>query len=187
MIQSIALASAMMMSAVISLQPADASWNALRGAGTVVLMRHAIAPGTGDPDNFQLGDCRTQRNLSEQGRRQATLAGNQFRLKGIAVRKVLSSQWCRTLETATLLNLGQVQPEPILNSFFRDRRNASNQTDQLRRLIRGHQQRGVIVMVTHQVNITELTGIVPRSGDVVIVRAKPDGEIQVLGELDPSS
>ncbi len=186
MIQSIALASSIMMSAIASFQPANDNWKPLRGSGAVVLMRHAIAPGTGDPDNFQLGNCQTQRNLSEEGRRQATLAGNQFRNRGIAVNKVLSSQWCRTLETATLLNLGKVQPEPILNSFFRDRRSSSSQTDQLRRLIREHQQ-DVIVMVTHQVNITELTGIVPRSGDVVIVKAKPDGEIQILGELDPSS
>lgn len=192
MIQSIvAIASAMMMSAAISFHStaqsmANDEWSALRGTGKVVLMRHAIAPGTGDPDEFRLDDCRTQRNLSETGRAQAREAGNQFRRRNIPIKQVLSSQWCRCLETAQLLNLGEVKPEPALNSFFRDFSTEDRQTAQTRRLIAAHrQQQGVVLMVTHQVNITALTGIVPRSGAAVVVQANEAGEVVIIGELDP--
>jgi phosphohistidine phosphatase SixA len=192
MIQSIvAIANVMMMSAATSFQsvaqsPANDEWTALKGSGKVVLMRHALAPGTGDPSEFQLGDCSTQRNLSETGREQARQAGNEFRRRNIAVKQVLSSQWCRCLETAKLLKLGEVKPVPALNSFFRDRNTEDIQTAQTLRLITEHrQQEGDVIMVTHQVNITALTGIVPRSGAAVVVQANTAGEVNVIGELDP--
>lgn len=192
MIQNImAIASMMMMSAVTSFKsvaksPASDEWTALNGSGKVLLMRHELAPGTGDPSGFKLGDCSTQRNLSEAGREQARQAGNEFRRQQIPVKQVLSSQWCRCLETAKLLNLGEVKPVPSLNSFFQDRSTEDIQTDQTRRLITEHrQQDGVVVMVTHQVNITALTGIVPRSGAAVVVQANAEGEVIVIGELDP--
>jgi len=78
--------------------------------GYVAVMRHAIAPGTGDPSNFRLGDCQTQRNLSETGRQQARRLGQLLRDRQVPVTRVLSSQWCRCLETAKLLDLGQVEP-----------------------------------------------------------------------------
>ncbi|MFN9865618.1 MAG: histidine phosphatase family protein [Pseudanabaena sp.] len=192
MLQSIvAIASVMMMSAATGFQPSAHSpttdeWTALTGTGTVVLMRHALAPGTGDPSGFKLGDCSTQRNLSEAGREQARQAGNEFRRRQIPIKQVLSSQWCRCLETAKLLNLGEVNPVPTLNSFFRDRSTENSQTTQTRQLITEHrQQEGVVIMVTHQVNITALTGIVPRSGAAVVVQANGAGEVIVIGELDP--
>lgn len=104
MLQSIeAIASVMMMTAVVGFQTvaqslANDEWTALKGTGKVVLMRHALAPGTGDPNGFQLGDCSTQRNLSETGREQARQAGNEFRKRQIPVKQVLSSQWCRCIE-----------------------------------------------------------------------------------------
>ncbi|MBD2151232.1 histidine phosphatase family protein [Pseudanabaena sp. FACHB-1277] len=192
MIQNIvAIASTMMISAVVSFRSDAQSgindeWSALRGKGKVVLMRHAIAPGTGDPEQFKIDDCSTQRNLSEEGRAQARQAGAEFRKRRIPIQQVLSSQWCRCLETAKLLNLGEVKPEPALNSFFRDRSTEDAQTIQTRRLIVEHQQQdGVVVMVTHQVNITALTGIVPRSGAAVVVQANTAGDVTVIAELDP--
>lgn len=192
MIQNIvAIASTMMISAVVSFRSDAQSgindeWSALRGKGKVVLMRHAIAPGTGDPEQFKIDDCSTQRNLSEEGRAQARQAGSEFRKRRIPIQQVLSSQWCRCLETAKLLNLGEVKPEPALNSFFRDRSTEDAQTIQTRRLIVEHQQQdGVVVMVTHQVNITALTGIVPRSGAAVVVQANTAGDVTVIAELDP--
>jgi broad specificity phosphatase PhoE len=192
MTQSIvAIASVMMMSAATSFQsvaqsPANDEWTSLNGIGKVVLMRHALAPGTGDPSGFKLGDCSTQRNLSETGREQARQAGQEFRRRQIPVKQVLSSQWCRCLETAKLLNLGEVKPVPALNSFFSDRNTEDIQTAQTRRLIAEHrQQDGVVIMVTHQVNITALTGIVPQSGAAVVVQANAAGEVVVIGELDP--
>ncbi|MGB3308685.1 MAG: histidine phosphatase family protein [Nodosilinea sp.] len=150
----------------------------------VVLLRHAIAPGTGDPANFQLGDCATQRNLSDAGRSQAQQIGAAFRTRGIAVTQVLSSQWCRCLETAELMDLGPVEPYPPLNSFFRDRSTATQQTDQVQVYVRNQPNQGVLVMVTHQVNITALTGVVPRSGQAVVMALNEAGELEQVGLLD---
>lgn len=153
-----------------------------------VLLRHAIAPGTGDPANFQLADCATQRNLSETGRQQAKAIGEAFRSRNIPVAEVLSSQWCRCLETADLIDIGPVTPFPALNSFFRARSAADAQTAQVREYITADRDRpGVIVMVTHQVNITALSGIFPPSGSAVVIQLN-DGQPTVVGQLlTPSS
>ncbi|HSM80077.1 MAG TPA: histidine phosphatase family protein [Nodosilinea sp.] len=150
----------------------------------VVLLRHAIAPGTGDPANFRLGDCATQRNLSAAGQSQAQQMGAAFRQRRIAVAQVLSSQWCRCLETADLMALGPVEPYPPLNSFFRDRSTATQQTDQVQAYIRRQPNSGVLVMVTHQVNITALTGVVPGSGQAVVMTLNEAGELEPVGLLD---
>ncbi|MEL6777936.1 MAG: histidine phosphatase family protein [Cyanobacteria bacterium J06597_16] len=156
----------------------------------VVLFRHAIAPGTGDPGNFQFNDCTTQRNLSEAGQEQARLIGKAFRARGVSVEKVLSSQWCRCLETAELMDIGPVEPFPALNSFFRDRSTAAAQTDQLRDYIAANQNNpGVTVMVTHQVNITALTDIFPQSGSAVVLQLddssgnSDERQLNILGQL----
>ncbi|WP_204140805.1 histidine phosphatase family protein [Halomicronema sp. CCY15110] len=167
----------------------EALWQQLQQPGEtlyVVLLRHALAPGTGDPANFQLGDCSTQRNLSAEGRAQAAAIGQAFRDRGVAVQQVLSSQWCRCLATAELMNLGDVTPEPALNSFFRDRRTAEAQTLAVKQSLLTQAERpGVIVMVTHQVNITGLTGIVPRSGEAVVVQVAETGLTQI-GQFLPA-
>jgi Histidine phosphatase superfamily (branch 1) len=103
-------------------------WAAARADGAILLMRHAIAPGTGDPSGFDLGDCATQRSLSDEGRAQARDTGAAIREAGIAVTHVLTSQWCRCRDTARLLNLGPVQDWPSLNSFFEVRSTAAAQT-----------------------------------------------------------
>jgi len=162
-------------------------WVSLRGGGNVVLMRHAIAPGGGDPPGFRLGDCSTQRNLSEQGRQQARATGEGFRLRGIPVERVLTSQWCRSRETAELLQLAVVEEYPVLNSFFSDRSTAAEQTKALRRFVGSAAPRGNIVLVTHQVNITELTGVFPASGELVVIRPDGKGGFSVLGRLYPGS
>ncbi len=164
-----------------------ALWAELRqGTGYVMLFRHALAPGTGDPAGFQLGDCSTQRNLFAVGQQQAVRLGELLRQQNITVSRVLSSQWCRCLETAELMNLGEVEPLPILNSFFQDRSRESTQTEQLRQLILENQDSaGVTVMVTHQVNITAISGMVPQSGAAVVMRAATPGQIEFVGELDP--
>jgi phosphohistidine phosphatase SixA len=161
-------------------------WSELReGRGMVVLLRHArTVPGTGDPPGFQLNDCTTQRNLSEAGRAQAQRIGAAFRAQAIPVDSVLSSQYCRCLDTAALLDLGPVTPAPLLNSFFADRSTAPQQTEELRQAILAHrEQLGVIVMVTHMVNIVEVSGISPQQGEAVVVRGTGQGEIAVVGRL----
>ncbi|MCC0034094.1 MAG: histidine phosphatase family protein [Hoeflea sp.] len=155
-------------------------WDALEQPGAMAIMRHALAPGTGDPSEFRLGDCATQRNLDERGREQARRIGEAFRARGIAFEQVLSSQWCRTRETADLLDLGPVSDAPSLNSFFQDFATREQQTRETRALIGSAE--GRLMLVTHQVNISALTGRGTRSGEVLIIR-ETDGEIEILGSI----
>ena len=162
----------------------EALWAALADGGHVALMRHARAPGTGDPDNFRLADCGTQRNLDETGRDQARRTGQAFRAHGVVVGRVLSSQWCRCLETAELLALGNVEPFAPLNSFFGDRARGPDQTEAVRALLADADPDGPsLVMVTHQVNITALTGIFPRSGESVVLRLGGPENFETIGSI----
>ena len=134
-------------------------------------MRHALAPGTGDPGHFRLDDCRTQRNLDQTGREQARRTGEAFRERGVEIGQMLFSQWCRCLETAELLAPGEVGPFPPLNSFFGARERAPKKTEAVRALLAEADTDGPsLVMVTDQVNITAQTGISPRSGEIVVLR-----------------
>ncbi len=159
-----------------------ALWAALKMGGHVAVMRHAEAPGTDDPPGFLLEDCATQRNLSEAGREQARAMGARFRKHGIRNLPVYSSQWCRCLDTARLLGLGEVKPQPGLNSFFRDPGRKERQTAEARALILGLRRGPSLVLVTHQVNIAALTGASTRSGEIVVLRS--DGEdLAVVGRI----
>ena len=165
----------------------SSTWSLLQQGdrGYVVMMRHALAPGTGDPPNFRLEDCSTQRNLSAQGRAQARRIGEAFRRRGVKVARVLSSQWCRCLETARLMNLGAVEPFAPLNSFFRDRSTQTRQTTEVREFIAANRNTfGAIILVTHQVNITALTDIVPQSGESVVLRANQQNQVEVIGRIE---
>ena len=143
--------------------------------GHVIVMRHARAPGVGDPPGFRLGDCATQRNLSPAGREQAARIGTRLRAAGLSDTKVYSSRWCRCLETAHLLDLGPVIELPLLNSFFRFRDREQEQMEGLRGWIEGADLERPVVLVTHQVNITALTGIFPSEGEVLVLRREPEG------------
>jgi phosphohistidine phosphatase SixA len=162
----------------------EALWTALAEGGHVALMRHAHAPGTGDPDDFRLDDCSTQRNLDQTGREQARGTGDAFRQHGVIVGQIFSSQWCRCLETAKLLALGEVYPFPPLNSFFGDRERGPKQTAALRALLANTDAEGPsLVMVTHQVNITALTGIFPGSGEIVVLRLGGPDIFETIGSI----
>jgi phosphohistidine phosphatase SixA len=165
----------------------DATWSKLqRGeSGYVVMIRHALAPGTGDPSNFRVDDCSTQRNLSAEGRAQAVRMGEAFRRRQIRVAKILSSQWCRCLETAKLMNLGLVEPFEALNSFFSNPSAEAKQTEQVRQLIVNNRDtQGVVILITHQVNITALTDVVPRSGEAVVLQANQGDRVEFIGGLE---
>ena len=163
----------------------EALWAALRSGTHVAMMRHALAPGTGDPGNFVLDDCSTQRNLDDAGRRQAAAIGARFRANGVEQPRMYSSQWCRCLETAELLKLGEVTPLPALNSFFRNREKGPSQTADIKEFLLRINDGGPIVLVTHQVNITALTNVFPASGEIVVVKVAPDGSVDVAGEITP--
>lgn len=162
-------------------------WTALR-PGDALLLRHARAPGTGDPAGFQLGDCRTQRNLDAEGRDQARRLGDALRLalaaQGLAVAAVWASPWCRTQDTARL-----AFPQPVVEqrtawaSFFAEPQREHPQTLAAQAELAAfaaQPRQGVLVVVTHQVNITALTGLVPASGEGVWVRGQ-GGAPRVLG------
>ncbi len=155
-------------------------WAALRTGGHVVLVRHALAPGIGDPDHFRVDDCTTQRNLSDSGREQARAIGARLREQGIAGATIYSSQWCRCLDTARLLGLGDVTPFPGLNSLFRRSSEEARQSEAVRELIRNQASPDkTLVLVTHQVNITALTGVYPQSGEMVVLRPDGDGLLEI--------
>ena len=159
-------------------------WALLKGGGQVILIRHAITtPGVGDPPGMRLEDCSTQRNLSAGGRDDARRIGDAFRARGIGVDDVRSSIWCRCLDTATLA-FGTANPWLPLNSFFRSRDREPAQTRTVREMVSRHRG-GTVVFVTHQVNITALTGLFPDEGEMIILTPQGDG-FTVAGRLKPS-
>jgi phosphohistidine phosphatase SixA len=158
-------------------------WEAIRSGGHVVLLRHALAPGTGDPTDFRVEDCATQRNLSDTGRDQARRIGARLAANGVGEAAVFSSQWCRCLETAKLLGVGPVSELALLNSFFRDYQRAGAQTQRLGAWLAARDLNQPLLLVTHQVNITALTNVYPRSGEMVIVRRDASGAFSVVGTI----
>ena len=155
----------------------EAAWQALREGGAVALFRHARAPGTGDPQGFRLEDCATQRNLSAEGREQARGIGDQFKAQRVPVVRVLSSRWCRLAFGAL------AEPFPPLDSFFSEREGREAQTRAVRELVEGWRSEGVLALVTHQVNITALTGIFPAEGEVVVLRPKAGAGFEIVGRI----
>ncbi|MGA9253714.1 MAG: histidine phosphatase family protein [Roseobacter sp.] len=156
-------------------------WDSLSEPGAVAIMRHALAPGGGDPANFDIADCTTQRNLDDRGRDQARAIGAALRDRGFTFDRVLTSQWCRCRDTATLLDVGPVTEAPALNSFFQDRSTSDAQTADAQGIISATE--GTLMMVTHQVNITALTGVFPSSGEIIVIRATDTG-VEVLGKIE---
>lgn len=156
--------------------------------GRVLMLRHAHAPGFGDPPGFKLGDCATQRNLDGAGREQARLLGERLRAAGIRTAKVYSSQWCRCLETARLLDLGDVEPLPALNSFF-GRPDARLRTLAAvgKFLSRLPRDGGPVVLVTHQVTISGISDRGVGSGGGYVLRLDGTGKPPVVGALSVES
>jgi phosphohistidine phosphatase SixA len=162
-----------------------ALFDALRAGRAAALIRHALAPGVGDPAEFRIDDCATQRNLSPEGRDQAHALGARLRAEGITQAEIHSSQWCRCLETARLLGLGPVTELPALNSFFGDRTSEPEQTAELISFLRQERPTSPLILVTHQVNIRALTGQSTRSGEIILVALPFAGESSVLGRIPP--
>lgn len=160
------------------------AWALLSEGSAIAIMRHTLAPGTGDPAHFKVDDCSTQRLLSDEGRTQARSAGRLFQANGISQARVFSSQWCRCEDTATLLGIGEVTTLPSLNSFFRDRSTASDQTDSVRSALPDWMEADSMptVLVTHQVNISALTGQFTRSGEILIITIE-DNDVSVLASI----
>jgi len=162
---------------------AEAAWTVLSQGG-IVLFRHANAPGGGDPEGMRLGNCATQRNLDAEGRAQAGRIGDAFRVRAIAVGAVLVSQWCRTTETAEIAFPGRAKAEPAFNSFFGRPADGPAQTRAALAVLDAWRGPGALVVSSHQVNITALTGIFPASGEGIVVDRR-NGVWTVVGRIRP--
>jgi phosphohistidine phosphatase SixA len=172
------------LAALFLILPAFANANelaqALQSPHYVLLMRHAYAPGVGDPPNYSLDRCEGQRLLNEDGRRQATRIGDWLRQQGVQRATVRSSVWCRCTETANLLRLGTVTVENSLASFFDEPNRAASQNAALKMLLSDAlpaKGNSILILVTHHVNIAEFTGENIGSGDMVLAHIAPQGEL----------
>jgi phosphohistidine phosphatase SixA len=155
--------------------------------GKVIFIRHALAPGNGDPTNFNLKDCRTQRNLDETGRQQARAIGKRLAASGLEFAAIYSSEWCRCLETAQLLGLGPVTPFNGLNSFFEDHVPREPTLAKLAEKLADLPVDGKpIIMVTHFVTISAVSNIAVSSGGMIMLDLETGIARQIaLAAFDP--
>lgn len=156
----------------------------MKSGGHILMIRHAYAPGNGDPVHFKIRDCATQRNLDNRGRTQARAIGDWLRSKGIKDANVYSSQWCRCLETARLLDLGPVSELQALNSFYELPQDREPNIEALRSFIENLSEDGeLIIWVTHYVTILDITGEGVSSGEGIVLKLKGGGAYDVVGSL----
>ena len=152
----------------------------LKKSYSVLLMRHALAPGIGDPAGYKLQDCKSQRNLDATGRAQAQKTGQWLKAQGVGNALVFTSAWCRCKETAENLAFGTPVLEPSLNSFFDDMRQGPQSNANLQKFIVGQlKSKGdkALILVTHHVNIAEFTGENVGSGDMVLAKVNSAGKL----------
>jgi len=157
----------------------------MKTGGHILIIRHALAPGTGDPANFRIGDCSTQRNLDDRGREQAGAIGKFLRSKGITSARVYSSQWCRCLETAELIDMGSVAELPALNSFYELTRDREPHLKALKKFIAEQPSDGVLViLVTHLVTISAIADEGVSSGEGALLKLSRGAPYEIVGRLD---
>jgi len=151
-------------------------------SANVVFMRHALAPGYGDPANFSIDACATQRNLDQRGRDQAKAIGQILLSEKIAFDLILSSEWCRCKDTAEELNLGEWTSFSGLNSFFQGYANKEKTLSKLEKKLASLSSDELVLMVTHQVVISAVTGVSVASGGIVLYNTKT-GQSRHIGAL----
>ena len=162
--------------------PVHADWGLAKSGGKIILIRHALAPGRGDPDGFDIKNCKTQRNLDQIGISQSKKIGSLFIENNIKIDKVLSSQWCRCKDTARYA-FKNFKEFSALNSTFSppyDKRE-KRQIEELKNYIKNWKgDGGNLILITHYVVILALTGVAPSSGELVII----DKNLNVLSTID---
>ena len=172
--------------ALLSTPPAaladETLWSLLKKGGQVVLMRHAVTtPGVGDPPGFRLDDCSTQRNLTDEGRRDARRVGEAFRERSIVVEDVLSSPWCRCIETGKLA-FGKAEASAALSNLFTHPQNRDRQISEMRELISALRT-GNRVLVSHGATVLALTGVSLGTAEMLVVTPQAGGSFVVRGRL----
>ena len=153
----------------------------LEDGGKLIFIRHAYAPGSGDPNNFNLNDCSTQRNLNKNGRKQAKNIGEFFKKNEIRIDKVLSSEWCRCKETAKIA-FNNFSTNNFLNSFYSSKyaENKDKQVDALNNYIKNFKSNKNLVFVTHYVLISEVLKYAPSSGEIIV----SDKDLNMIGSIE---
>ena len=169
---------------IISPVKADLNQNIiseLKKGGKIIFIRHAYAPGGGDPNNFDLNDCNTQRNLNDDGRLQSKKIGDFFKKNKISIEKVYSSEWCRCKETA-FIAFRSFETKNFLNSFFSERlaKNRENQVENFNKFINNWNGKGNLIFVTHYVVISEILNYAPASGEIIV----SDKQLKVIDTLE---
>ena len=141
----------------------------LKQGGKLIFIRHAYAPGGGDPENFDINDCKTQRNLSKKGQIQSIKIGNFFKENNVMVENIYSSEWCRCKETASIA-FQNFETKSFLNSFFSSKfaHNRENQLVEFKKFLKNWDQKKNLIFVTHYVVISEILDYSPSSGEIVI-------------------
>ena len=163
------------------LNASDQAWNIAQEGNKIILIRHSLAPGGGDPDGFKINDCKTQRNLNRTGINQSKKIGKLFKKNKVPVDQVLSSQWCRCKDTAKYA-FGNFKEFAALNSTFQSpyNKNEGKQLKELYEFIKKWDGKGKnLVLITHYSIITAVTNAVPSSGEIVIA----DKNFKVLGTI----
>ncbi len=155
--------------------------NELQKGGKLIFIRHAYAPGGGDPHNFDINDCTTQRNLSDSGRIQSKKIGNFFEENKIIIGNVYSSEWCRCKETA-FIAFKKYETKDFLNSFFSAKfaNNRKKQIVDFDKFLRAWDNDQNLIFVTHYVVISEILNYASSSGEIVI----SDKSLKVIDTLE---
>ncbi len=162
----------------------DALWALLEKGGQVVLIRHGLTtPGVGDPPGFKLGDCKTQRNLVEEGRREAAKLGEALRARKVPVARVLSSPWCRCIETARIVFGSEPVVDDMLANLFSDASRRDEQVAAFRKLVARAPKNGNLFLVTHGSTTAAFTGINQGTAEMVIVTPEGSERYKVAGRL----
>ena len=169
---------------IISPVKADLNQNIiseLKKGGKIIFIRHAYAPGGGDPNNFDINDCDTQRNLNDVGRLQSKKIGDFFKKNEISIEKVYSSEWCRCKETASIA-FRSFETKNFLNSFFSERfaKNRENQVENFNKFINNWDGKQNLIFVTHYVVISEILNYAPASGEIIV----SDKQLKVIDTLE---
>ena len=169
---------------IISPVKADLNQNIiseLKKGGKIIFIRHSYAPGGGDPNNFDINDCDTQRNLNDEGRLQSKKIGDFFKKNEISIEKVYSSEWCRCKETASIA-FRSFETKNFLNSFFSERfvKNRENQIENFNQFIDNWNGKQNLIFVTHYVVISEILNYAPSSGEIIV----SDKQLKVIDSLE---
>ena len=163
----------------------EALWSQLRAGGLVLFVRHAETdPGVGDPSGFRLDDCKMQRNLSAAGREQAKRLGEAIRRERVPVGQVLSSEWCRCRDTATLA-FGRYETWPALNNLFGRAQNEPAQKQAMLERAGAYRGKENLVLVTHGSTVVPVAGVAPAQGELVVMKPGGAGRLELVGRLRP--